>query len=283
MPEILVADIGGTNSRVGFAEPGGRPQRILSVANDSVDGPEGVLARALEGLAAPPKLAVLALAAPVAGDEIALTNRDWVVRPKELAKRFGIAKVHAVNDFEALAFALPGFSADDLQPIGEGGKFLHGVKLVIGPGTGLGVAGLIPSGAAWRAVASEAGHISFGAAYPDEEALFHRLTEKYAPLSAEHILSGTGLPRLHAAMHPGILGLKPEMILRQARAGDGEARATLAMLFDCSAVSRATWRSPSGQPVAFILPAAWPRHSGRYSMRGCSVPRSSAIRRMKIC
>src|SRR6187455_2720743 len=117
MSEILVADIGGTNSRVGFAEPGGRPQRILSVANDSVDGPEGVLARALEGLAAPPRLAVLALAAPVAGDEIALTNRDWVVRPKELAARFGIAKVHAVNDFEALAFALPTFSASDLQPI----------------------------------------------------------------------------------------------------------------------------------------------------------------------
>ena len=229
MSEILVADIGGTNSRVGFAEPGGRPQRILSVANDSVDGPEGVLARALEGLAAPPRLAVLALAAPVAGDEIALTNRDWVVRPKELAARFGIAKVHAVNDFEALAFALPTFSASDLQPIGDGGAFADGAKLVIGPGTGLGVAALLPSGDDWRAVASEAGHISFGAAYPDEEPLFHRLTEKYAPLSAEHILSGTGLPRLHSAMHPGILSLKSEMILRQARAGDIAARATLAM------------------------------------------------------
>jgi glucokinase len=229
MPEILVADIGGTNSRVGFAEPGGRPQRILSVANDSVDGPEGVLARALEGVTAPPPLAVLALAAPVAGEEIALTNRDWVLRPKQLAARFGIAKVHALNDFEALAYALPAFTDRDLQPIGDAGGFPHGAKLVLGPGTGLGVAALVPSGDDWQAVASEAGHVSFGAGYPDEEALFHRLAEKQAPVTAEHVLSGPGLSRLHLAMHPGILGLKPEMILRQARAGDREARATAAM------------------------------------------------------
>jgi glucokinase len=229
VPEILVADIGGTNSRVGFAEPGGRPQRILSVANDSVDGPEGVLARALEGATAPPSLAVLALAAPVAGETIALTNRDWVLRPKQLAARFGIAKVHALNDFEALAYALPAFTEQDLQPVGDAFAFPHGARLVLGPGTGLGVAALIPSGDGWQAVASEAGHVSFGAAYPDEQALFHRLAEKQVPVTAEHVLSGPGLSRLHLAMHPGILGLKPEMILRQARAGDGEARATAAM------------------------------------------------------
>jgi glucokinase len=229
VPEILVADIGGTNSRVGFAEPGGRPQRILSVANDSVDGPEGVLARALEGVSAPPPLAVLALAAPVAGEEIALTNRDWVLRPKQLAARFGIAKVHALNDFEALAYALPAFTDQDLQPVGEALAFPHGAKLVLGPGTGLGVAALIPSGDDWQAVASEAGHVSFGAAYPDEEAVFRRLAEKQMPVTAEHVLSGPGLSRLHLAMYPGLLGLKPEMILRQARAGDREARATAAM------------------------------------------------------
>jgi glucokinase len=226
--EILVADIGGTNSRVGFADPGGRPQRILSIANDSVDGPEGVLARALEGMA-PPPLAVLALAAPVASEEIALTNRDWVLRPKQLAARFGIAAIHVVNDFEALAYALPAFTDRDLQPIGEVVTFAHRVKLVLGPGTGLGVAALVPSGNDWQAVASEAGHVSFGAAYPDEQAVFDRLAESQMPLSAEHVLSGPGLSRLHLAMHPGILGLKPEMILRQARAGDREARATASM------------------------------------------------------
>jgi glucokinase len=227
--EILVADIGGTNSRVAFAEPGGRPQRIVTLSNDEAGGPEGVLARALEGVAVPPKLAVLALAAPVAGDEIPLTNRDWVVRPKQLAARFGIARVHALNDFEAVAHALPKLSDADLRPLGPVSAMPHGVKLAIGPGTGLGVAALVPFAEGYRAIATEAGHMSFGPAYPDEQIIFHRLLEKQAPLSVEHVLSGSGLARLHRAMHPDLLALKPEMILRQADAGDRAARATIAM------------------------------------------------------
>lgn len=229
MPEILVADIGGTNSRIGFAEPGGRPQDIVTLLNDEVGSPEGVLARALEGRATPPKLAVLALASPVAGDEIPLTNRDWVVRPKELAKRFGIASVHVLNDFEAIAHALPVLSSADLQPVGPLAQFPDGVKLAIGPGTGLGAAALIPHAGGHRALPTEAGHLSFGPAYPDEMMIFHRLMEKQAPLSVEHILSGSGLARLHRAMHPDLLALQPEMVLRQAHAGDRDARATIAM------------------------------------------------------
>ncbi len=229
MPEILVADIGGTNSRVAFAEPGGRPERILTLANDELEGPEGVLARALEGVAVPPRLAVLALASPVSGDEIALTNRDWVVRPKELARRFGIAQVHALNDFEAIVHALPGLTQADLQPIGSAAAFPSGVKLAIGPGTGLGASALVPSAGGVQAIATEAGHMSFGPAWPDEMMIFHRLLEKQAPISVEHILSGSGLARLHLAMHPDLLAIQPEMILRQAHAGDRAARATIAM------------------------------------------------------
>jgi glucokinase len=228
VPEILVADIGGTNSRVGFAEPGGRPQRIVTLSNDEVGGLEDVLARALEGVA-PPKLAVLALAAPVAGDEIHLTNRDWIVRPKQLAARFGIARVHALNDFEAVAHALPKLTEADLQPLGPVSAMPDGVKFAIGPGTGLGVAALIPLADGYRVVATEAGHMSFGPAYPDEQMIFHRLLEKHAPLSVEQVLSGSGLARLHRAMHPDLLALKPEMILRQANAGDRAARESVAM------------------------------------------------------
>jgi glucokinase len=227
--EILIADIGGTNSRVGFAEPGGRPERVVTLSNDEAGGPEGVLAHALEGAATPPKLAVLALAAPVEGDEIPLTNRDWIVRPKELAARFGIARVHALNDYEAIAHALPKLSEAELQPVGSSGISAEGVKLVLGPGTGLGAAALVPSAEGYRVIATEAGHMSFGPAYPDEMMIFHRLLEKHGPLSVEHILSGPGLARLHRAMHPDLLALKPEMILRQAHVGDREARATVAM------------------------------------------------------
>jgi glucokinase len=233
MTDILIADIGGTTSRAAFASLGGRPQGIVTIANDSVDGPEGVLARALDGMTQRPRAAVLALAAPVSGEEIALTNRDWCVRLPDLSKRFGLSTIHALNDFEALAWALPSLQRSDLQPIGELHDFPAGVKLVVGPGTGLGVAALVPtgqgSGGGFHVIASEAGHSSFGPAYPDEDIIFHRLAEKGAPLSAEAVLSGSGLAALHAAMHPDTLKVKSEMIVRQARAGDRAARATVAM------------------------------------------------------
>lgn len=229
MADILIADIGGTTSRAALASLGGRPERIVTIANDSVDGPEGVLARVLDGASRRPRAAVLALAAPVSGQEIALTNRNWCIRLPDLSARFGISSIHAVNDFEALAWALPSLRRDDLQPIGEDRDFPDGVKLVVGPGTGLGVAALVPTRSGLHVIASEAGHSSFGPAYPDEEMIFHRLSEKGAPLSAEAVLSGSGLSALHAAMHPDMLKVKCEMIVRQARAGDRAARASVAM------------------------------------------------------
>ena len=80
MVDILIADIGGTNSRATLASPGGRPEHIVTVQNDSVDGPEALLARMIEAVPRRPRAAVLALAAPVNGEEIALTNRDWRLR-----------------------------------------------------------------------------------------------------------------------------------------------------------------------------------------------------------
>ena len=228
MADILIADIGGTTSRAAFASFGRRPERIVTIANDSVDGPEGLLARLLDGAAQRPRAAVLALAGPVSGEEIALTNRNWCVRLPELSARFGISRIHAVNDFEALAWALPLLGPGDLRPIGNAGGVAHGVKLVVGPGTGLGVAALVPAGSGFHVIASEAGHSSFGPAFADEEMLFHRLAEK-APVSAERILSGPGLAALHEAMHPGTLRVAPEMIVRQACAGERAARASVMM------------------------------------------------------
>lgn len=229
MGDILIADIGGTNSRAAFASVGGRPEQIVTVANDSVNGLEDVLARLLDNAPQRPRAAVLALAAPVSGDEITLTNRNWRVRLPDLSARFGISRIYALNDFEALAWGLPSLRRDDLQPIGEEADFPPGVKLVVGPGTGLGVAALVPTRDGLHVVASEAGHSSFGPAYADEEAVFHAMAEQHTPLSAERVLSGSGLAALHGAMHPGTLRIKPEMIMRQARAGDPAANATIAM------------------------------------------------------
>jgi glucokinase len=177
---------------------------------------------------------VLALAAPIMGNEITLTNRDWCWRLPDLSARFGISAIHAVNDFEALAWAVPSLNDNDLQRLGEAKLFSQGlnqdgVKLVVGPGTGLGTAALVPVRGGYQVIATEGGHCSFGPAFADEEPIFRRLAEEKAPLSAECILSGPGLERLHVAMHPGTMKLKCEMIVMQARAGNREARASVAM------------------------------------------------------
>jgi glucokinase len=229
MPDILLADIGGTTSRLAFAGADGRPERIVAIPNDSVAGPEAAIRQCIACNGTAPRGAVLAVAGPVDGDEIALTNRAWRFSLRALAQRFGFARIRAVNDFEALAWALPHLGPGDLRPLGPHAADRPGAKVVLGPGTGLGVAALLPCAEGWQAVASEGGHASFGPAAADEVAVFARLREECGAVSAETILSGPGLARLHAALHPGALRAAPEMIVTQARAGLPAARATVAL------------------------------------------------------
>ncbi len=229
MTEILLTEFGGTLSRLAFAGINGRPGRVTVIANDELSGPEAAIARFLDQTAVRPRAGVIAVAGPVNGNEIALTNRPWRFRLADLSARFGLSRIEAVNDFEALAWALPVLGPADLRLIGPRLRPGEGVKVVLGPGTGLGVAALIPVGRSWQAVASEGGHVSFGPAARDEEAVFARLLNEAAPLSAEAILCGPGLTRLHQAVNPGVMRLAPEMIIRQARAGDREARATVSL------------------------------------------------------
>ena len=105
-PIVLLADIGGTNSRFALAGSDGRPTRMLIIENDSVANLEGAIARYLDESGARPSAAVLAVAGPLESEEVALTNRAWRFRPGELAQRFGFAKLRLVNDFEAIAWAL---------------------------------------------------------------------------------------------------------------------------------------------------------------------------------
>jgi glucokinase len=228
MPHVLLADIGGSTSRFAYADAAGRPSCIVTFANDTVEGIEAALARYLGSIDVRPRAAVLAVAGPVDAEEIALTNRAWQIRLPDLAARFGLSPVHAVNDFEALAWALPDLRQGDTRPLGRAGK-AHGVKVVLGPGTGLGVAALVPAGSGWQVVASEGGHASFGPGAPDEEAVFSRLRTECGQVSAEMVLSGPGLSRLHRALHPASAPTTPEAIVSNARGGEPAARATTAL------------------------------------------------------
>jgi glucokinase len=222
----LIADIGGSTSRFALAQGGQRPQHILCIANDTVANLEAAIEQYLDQIAETPAAAVLAVAGPVTGDEIALTNRAWRFHLSDLRERFGFTQVRAINDFEALAWALLGLSPSDTRPLGWASEERRGTKVVLGPGTGLGVAALVPAGNGWHVVASEGGHMSFGPASGDEEPVFARLRAEAGYVSAETILSGPGLIRLHLALHPGTQRLTSEEIIARAEAGDGAACAT---------------------------------------------------------
>src|SRR5215475_6851552 len=219
-PAVLLADIGGTNSRLALAGDDGRPAHALIIENDSVPNLEGAISHYLAETGARPGAAVLAIAGPLEGEEVALTNRAWRFRPSELARRFGFAKLRLVNDFEAIAWALTRLSSDDAHPVGPVITARPGVRAVLGPGTGLGVAALVPVDGRWHVLASEGGHASFGPHTREEVEIFAALMREHGSISAETILSGPGLPRLLRAVDPHSHALTPEAVVANALAGE---------------------------------------------------------------
>jgi len=216
---VLLADIGGTNSRFAVPAADGRPAQMLIVENDTVGSLEDAIMRYLDATGARPYAAVLAIASPLdGGEEVAMTNRAWRFRRGELARRFGFAKLCVVNDFEAIAWSLTRLAATDARPLGPALPARAGVKAVLGPGTGLGVAALVPVDGGWQVLASEGGHVTFGPQAPDEMEVFARLLRERGTVSAESILSGPGLPRLLHALDPQAPPQTPEAVVAAALA-----------------------------------------------------------------
>ena len=206
MSHTLLGDIGGSKSRFALANSAGRPERILMIENDTAASLEAAIARYLEETGAKPRTATLAVAGPIDGEEVALTNRAWRFRRRELARHFGWSRLRVLNDFEAIAWALPRLGEAETRPLGNPvmarSAARDGVKLVLGPGTGLGVAALLPADGRWHVVASEGGHASFGPQAVDEAEVFARLRNECGSVSAECVLSGPGLMRLARALYP---------------------------------------------------------------------------------
>jgi glucokinase len=193
----LLADIGGTNARFALleGEAVGAPL-ILAVADFPTV--EDAVAAALARLApsGPVERAVLALAGPVVAEPVRLTNAPWEIGSAALAARFGFGRVRLVNDFLALAHALPHLAPADLRPIGGGRPAPGAPMVVLGPGTGLGVAGYF----AGLAVPTEGGHIGLAATDAREDRVVAGLRARCGRAGAEEALSGRGLANLHAVV-----------------------------------------------------------------------------------
>lgn len=193
----LLADIGGTNARFALLEGGAPgPPVILPVAGFATV--ENALAEALARLAPAGRVerAVLALAGPVVAEPVRLTNAPWEVSSDAIAARFGFARVRLVNDFLAQAHALPHLAPSDLLPIGGGSRAPGAPMLVLGPGTGLGMAGFMPGPD--LAVPTEGGHAGLAPADAREDAVVAALRARCGRAGAEEALSGRGLATLHA-------------------------------------------------------------------------------------
>jgi len=226
----LVADVGGTHAR--FAIVGGdtpAPRLISKVACAAYPDLETAIADQLDRipLDARPRRAAIAVAAPMTHDRVHLTNLDWRFSIASLRDALNLDELLVLNDFEALAWSLPHLRDDELRQVGGGRADPRGPRAVIGPGTGLGVSGLIPCRGGWAAIRGEGGHASFSPANARESAILGCVWKQLPHVSAERLVSGIGLPMLHAAVcevdgfaHDG---LDVAEIARRAQAGDDAA------------------------------------------------------------
>lgn len=198
----LVADLGGTHARFGWIAAPAAPisaVRTLRVADHP--SPADALRRWLADCALPaPRRAAFAVASTLVGDEVVFTNSAWRFSRRALQTAFALDALLVLNDFEALALSLPALDATQLACDRALALPPTAMLAVVGPGTGLGVAGACPTPQGWIALPSEGGHVTLAAGDDAESALLARLRERCAHVSAERVLCGSGLELLHGAV-----------------------------------------------------------------------------------
>ncbi|MEW6705032.1 MAG: glucokinase [Pseudomonadota bacterium] len=228
----LVADIGGTNARFGWVDERspGTVQHVRKLPAAEHAGPEEAVRSYLNGLAhelgggyRPPRMAAFAVATPIEGDLIDLTNSDWRFSRAALQSALGLQTLLMLNDFEALALSLPRLGAGQLRPHGPLPQ-PRGALAVIGPGTGLGVGGVVQTRHGWVAVSGEGGHATLAPADDFESDLLRQVRGEFPHVSAERLLSGIGLPVLHKGV-AAVLGQPVSPLSAEAIVERGLARA----------------------------------------------------------
>ncbi len=197
----LVGDVGGTNARFALTSNADALTSVRVLPCDRYPSLSDAILDYLAWAGNPrTENAVIAIATPVLGDHVRMTNHHWSFSIEATRQQFGFRSLLVINDFFALAMSLPFLSENQRQRLDMYGQLQHGVKAVIGPGTGLGVAGLVPFGAGWQPVASEGGHVSFAPADLLELELLQRLWRNHPHVSAERLLSGPGILLLYRTL-----------------------------------------------------------------------------------
>jgi len=197
----LIADIGGTYARFALETAPGEFGHISSLrCADHADFHAAVSAYLGSLPAVQIAHAAIAIANPVEGDQVRMTNYHWEFSIEDMRQRLGLDTLVVVNDFTALAMALPRLRGSELRQVGGGEARANSVIGILGSGSGLGVSGLIPAGDGWIALGTEGGHTSFSPRDEREIALLRHAWKEFEHVSFERLLSGPGLELMYRAM-----------------------------------------------------------------------------------
>ena len=197
----LLADIGATHARFALETAPGVLRSVRVLKCDDFSGIVQLLHSYLEdqrGVRI--NHAAFALANPISGDMIRMTNRDWQFSTDEVRRELGLNTLLIVNDFTALAMALPGLSGKDVLQVGGGTAAASAVIGVLGPGTGLGVSGVIPTLDGFVTLGSEGGHVNFAPADEREFAILQYAWKEWPHVSNERLISGPGMEIIYRAL-----------------------------------------------------------------------------------
>lgn len=200
----LLGDIGGTNARFAWiAAPGAALGALATYPCADHASLQEAMQHYLQAHRLPsPRWCAIGIANPVVGDLVRMTNHDWAFSIADVQARFGMDRFLVINDFTALALALPALQPSDLRQVGPGSPMPLAPLGLIGAGTGLGVSGLLPAHGGRGAIPinGEGGHVTLAGTSALEDAVIERLRRRFGHASAERALSGPGLVNLHAAL-----------------------------------------------------------------------------------
>jgi glucokinase len=226
-----MADIGATQTRCALLDDQGREVAPEVFDNADFTGVAGVLSVYLDHRRTSdrPNRAAIAVAAPIAGDDVQMINIDWRFSQRELRQALGLARLDVCNDFAAIAWALLHLKPADLVPIGAGQAVPRMTMATLGPGSGLGVAALVPAADSWAVMTGEGGHVAMPAQTPEEQNVIALLRERFGG----HCSAERGLVNLYVALAElagrGQPTIKPEDVTHLAKQGEPLARKTLGM------------------------------------------------------
>jgi glucokinase len=233
----LIADIGATNTRCGLVDDKGHVLAPEYFKNEDFSGVEHVLRTYLDRRRASdrPRRAAIAIAAPIVGDEVDMVNRGWRFSRSTLAESLGLEPLTLINDFAAIAWALPSLKPEHVAKIGDGNPVTRAPMVTLGPGTGLGVSSVVPSADTWTVVQGEGGHQTLAAADEEEARVIELIRDEFGHCSVERALSGPGLVNLYQALGRragrGAPTATPHDVTALAEQGEPLAQKTRAMFF----------------------------------------------------